>query len=79
MHHYTTDEVEEVKWNWEDWQADLSITARNTAMLYERSAAWVQGGEGVIEKGREWATLSGAINRTREIEELLFGSTQAFQ
>lgn len=45
-------------------------------MLYERYAAWVQGGEGVIEKGREWATLSDAINRTREIEELLSGYTR---
>ncbi|KAF4546185.1 Oxidoreductase [Lasiodiplodia theobromae] len=76
IHHLATDETEDVTWEWEDWQSDLSATGRSTATLYDRYAAWVQQGEKEISKGKEWPNLGDALLRMREIEELLSGSSR---
>ncbi|KAM5357168.1 hypothetical protein ACJZ2D_016550 [Fusarium nematophilum] len=76
VHNHATEDVDNVVWEWEDWQTDLPTVARSTAKLYERYAAWVRDGEGDIVKGQEWPTLSDALTRSKEIDELLSGPVE---
>ena len=70
LHNHATDEVKEIKWDWDDWQKELPIKARGVAELYERYAEWVENGKSQINYGRKWPTLEDAVTRTRQFETI---------
>ncbi|KAF1976172.1 oxidoreductase family protein [Bimuria novae-zelandiae CBS 107.79] len=70
VHDHATDKVTRVEWDWAGWQKELPVKARGVAELYERYAEWVEGGQGDVEKGREWPTLDDAVVRTRQLETI---------
>jgi hypothetical protein len=35
VHDFSTDDVKNIEWSWEDWQEELPIMARSVAKLYE--------------------------------------------
>lgn len=70
LHDHATDKVEEIKWDWEDWQKHLPVKARGVAELYERYSEWVEGGRAPVVKGREWPTLEDAVVRTTQFDIL---------
>lgn len=74
LHDYATDKVSEVRWDWDEWEKDLPIVARNVADVYERYAAWVEKGENgnanELPEAEAFPTLDSAMVRTREIHEV---------
>lgn len=70
LHDHVTDEVKEIKWDWNDWQKELPIKARGVAELYERYAEWVESGKSQVNSGREWPTLEDAVTRTKQFETI---------
>ena len=70
VHDHATDEVENVEWDWEEWQKELPIRARNVAELYERYARWVKGGQQTDKLGdeSEWPRVHDAVQRHEEFE-----------
>lgn len=38
VHDFEKDQVSEVKWDWEDWQAELPMVSRSIGKIYERLA-----------------------------------------
>ncbi|ROT36470.1 oxidoreductase family protein [Sodiomyces alkalinus F11] len=71
VHDFATDTVEDVEWDWQDWQKELPLRARDVGELYERYAAWVEGGKGKMEEGREFTTVASGMARMRETNEVL--------
>ncbi|KAL2755506.1 hypothetical protein ACRALDRAFT_1064402 [Sodiomyces alcalophilus JCM 7366] len=67
VYDFATDSVEDVQWEWQDWQKELPLRARNVGEMYERYAAWVRGGRGKIEEGREFTTVPSGMVRMREV------------
>lgn len=70
LHDHVTDEVKEIKWDWNDWQKELPIKARGVAELYERYGEWVESGKSQVNSGREWPTLEDAVTRTKQFETI---------
>lgn len=70
VHDFATDEVEDVPWDWQEWQQDLPVRARIGAEVYERYAAWWEGGKGDIKEGKRWPTLDDAVLRHVELSEM---------
>ena len=76
VHDYETDTLEEVRWEWEGWQTELSPPARNVASVYEGVYEdWVgeegegkEGGAGKKKKKgyNDWEV---ALRRHRQIEK----------
>lgn len=73
VHDHATDEVEEVAWEWEDWQEELGLKVRSTAGVYERYARWWEGGqlEGELKEEEAWPRLVDAQKRMEHIEKIL--------
>ena len=59
---FATEKVEEVSWDWEDWQRDLPMPAWNVGSVYEAYA-----------KGKEVASFDLALKRHMELDSLLSG------
>ncbi|EFQ36646.1 oxidoreductase family protein [Colletotrichum graminicola] len=73
VHDHERDEVEEVSWDWEGWQKELPVRARNVGEVYERFARWAEAGRGNVEEDGQWSTVQDAFLRMRELEALLQG------
>ncbi|KAK1828038.1 NAD(P)-binding protein [Podospora conica] len=67
VHDFETDKVEKVEWEYEDWQKELPVAARNVGALYEAFAAAQDGGE------VRYATFEDAYQRHKQLDELLEG------
>ncbi|KAK1759046.1 NAD(P)-binding protein [Echria macrotheca] len=67
LYDFETDTVTPLEWEWEEWQRDLPIRARNIGGLYEAFAAAREGGE------VGYPTFGSALARHRQLEELLEG------
>lgn len=64
IHHFDTDEVENIRWTWEERQQDLPLMARSVSeCLY----AFAEG----REEGDGWAGIESAAVRARLIEHFL--------
>ena len=70
FHNHMTNEVEELGWEWQDWQKELPVRARMISELYERYAEWVEGGRGKVKEGRAWPTIEDAIVRMEQFEKI---------
>lgn len=70
VHDHESDEVSELGWDWQEWQKELPVRARNSAELYERYAEWVEGGKKDVRKGREWPRLEDGVVRMKELDGL---------
>lgn len=73
VHDFASDKVEEVKWEWEDWQEGLPGPARNVGAVYEGvHEAWTLG-EGNTKEGREkrYNDWEVAGRRHRQVEKAL--------
>ncbi|GAB1315363.1 hypothetical protein MFIFM68171_05573 [Madurella fahalii] len=68
VHDFETDKVDKVEWDWEDWQQELPIPARNISTLYEAFAE-------AKEKGTkpDYVTFDEAVRRHEQLEGLLAG------
>ncbi|MCJ1325680.1 hypothetical protein MMC10_002343 [Thelotrema lepadinum] len=68
---FATDEVTDIKWDWEDWQKELPALAREIAAEYDRYANWVESGKPAsVTPDQDWPRLHDAVSRHREIETL---------
>lgn len=67
LHDYAADTVQEVGWEWEEWQAELPVRGRSVAMLYERFA---QGSDGV-DNDQGTPSFEDAVERHAQLEKLL--------
>lgn len=67
VHDFETDKVEKVEWEYEEWQKELPVAARNVGSLYEAFAAAQEGGE------VQYATFEDAYQRHKQLDELLEG------
>ena len=64
VHDYATDKVEQVDWQWEDWQEELPIIARIIGKVYDEYAG----------EGREKVpTFEDAQKTHQQLEEILSG------
>lgn len=73
VHNFATDEIEEIPWEWKEWQKELPVVTRIGAELYERYAKWIEGGKlskDGLEDDEIWPTVGDAIKRHEELEEL---------
>ncbi|KAI1469639.1 NAD(P)-binding protein [Daldinia caldariorum] len=72
IHDHASDEVVDVKWDWEDWQEELPYRSRIVAELYERYAHWWNGGRptGRLSEERDWPRLHDAVVRMKEMGEI---------
>jgi predicted dehydrogenase len=73
IHDHETDEVDEVAWDWEEWQEELPIRARNIGGLYERYASWIESGKPDVDElpqDKQWPRLHDAVDRLRELDTL---------
>ncbi|KAF7319873.1 GFO-IDH-MocA domain-containing protein [Mycena kentingensis (nom. inval.)] len=59
VHDFAADEVEEISWDWEDWQKELPVAARGIGALYEAYAA----GEG-------YPTFADALKRHEQLDKI---------
>ncbi|KXX82735.1 Galactose/lactose metabolism regulatory protein GAL80 [Madurella mycetomatis] len=68
IHDFETDTVDKVEWDWEDWQKQLPIPARNIGAIYE---AFVEA----KEKGTQpdYVTFDEAVRRHEQLEGMLAG------
>lgn len=67
VHNFETDKVEKVEWEYEGWQKELPVPARNVGSLYEAFAAAQEGGE------VRYATFEDAYQRHKQLDELIEG------
>lgn len=67
VHDFETNKVEKIEWEYEDWQKELPVPARNVGSLYEAFAAAQEGGE------VRYATFEDAYQRHKQLDELLEG------
>lgn len=66
VHDFETNKVDKVEWDWEDWQKELPIPARNIGALYESFAdVKPNGGE------EKYRTFDDAVKRHEQLEKLL--------
>ncbi|KAK3402356.1 hypothetical protein B0T20DRAFT_451180 [Sordaria brevicollis] len=76
VHDFETDEVEEVEWEWEDWQKELPGPARNVGSVYEGLwEAWVnneEGGQGPKGEGKKRYNDWEVARRRHELVERAF-------
>ncbi|KAH9227251.1 hypothetical protein K456DRAFT_1928038, partial [Colletotrichum gloeosporioides 23] len=68
VHDHQRDVVEVVEWEWEDWQEELPVRARNVGEVYERYAAWIENGKCVGEEN--WPGIEDALVRMKELDIL---------
>lgn len=61
---FETDKVEEIKWEWSDWQAELPMHARSIGLLYDKYADGESESDGL-------PSFQTALHRHKQIEELL--------
>lgn len=59
---FATEKVEEVSWDWEDWQRELPMPAWSVGSVYEAYA-----------KSKEVADFDLALKRHVELDSLLSG------
>lgn len=71
VYDYATESVEEVPWEWQDWQKELPMPARSVGETYERYAEWVRGGKGKVAEGREFTTIPSGMARMRQMHGIL--------
>ncbi|OAL47584.1 hypothetical protein IQ07DRAFT_572328 [Pyrenochaeta sp. DS3sAY3a] len=69
-HDFASDEVQDLKWDWQGWQKELGIRGRSTAEVYERYAEWIEAGKGEVKPGREWPTLQDGLKLMKEFDTL---------
>lgn len=64
VHDFESNNVENVEWNYQDWQEELGLPnpARNVGSLYE---AFAEG------KGKGYPTFDDALRRHEQLEEML--------
>ncbi|KAL0934355.1 oxidoreductase family protein [Colletotrichum truncatum] len=70
VHDHAKNVVEEVSWDWEEWQKSLPIRARNVGEIYERFAAGVEGKREEGRGTRRWPSLQNAVVRMRQLDLL---------
>jgi predicted dehydrogenase len=72
LHDYTTDEVTEIEWDWEDWQKSLPLPARIVGEVYERYASWSESGRAAssVSEKDGWPRLDDALVRMKEFQTL---------
>ncbi|KAF3801556.1 Dehydrogenase aclE [Colletotrichum gloeosporioides] len=68
VHDHGRDVVEAVEWEWEDWQEELPVRARNVGEVYERYATWVRNGKRVGEEN--WPGIEDGLVRMKELDIL---------
>ncbi|KAL2127594.1 hypothetical protein VTI74DRAFT_10449 [Chaetomium olivicolor] len=66
VHDFETNEVEKVEWDWEEWQQELPIPARNIGALYE---AFAEAKQSSTEE--RYRTFEDATRRHVQLEGLL--------
>lgn len=74
VHDHATDKVTEVEWAWEAWQEELGLNARSTGEVYERYAAWWEGGQppaGELPEEEAWPRLLDAQRRMDHLQSIL--------
>ncbi|MCJ1440589.1 MAG: hypothetical protein MMC23_001075 [Stictis urceolatum] len=71
IHDHATDQVEDIEWDWAEWQKELPIRSRIVAEVYERYAKWWENGrpKDMMEETK-FPTLCDAVARLRDFEEL---------
>ncbi|KAJ7154144.1 hypothetical protein C8R46DRAFT_912071 [Mycena filopes] len=60
VHDHATDSVSKVDWEWEDWQEELPVPARNVGAMYEAFA-----------EGKWCPTFEDALKRHRQLDGML--------
>lgn len=60
VHDHETDEVQEIEWDWAEWQKGISVVGRNTGALYDNYA-----------NGGEYPTFEDALKLHEELEEIM--------
>lgn len=72
VHDHASDEVVDVKFEWEDWQKELPYRSKNVAKLYELYAHWRETGmpAGDLPEGQDWPRLHDAVTRMKEMDDL---------
>jgi predicted dehydrogenase len=60
IHDHTTDQVEQIEWDWADWQKELPIVGRNTGALYDAFA-----------NDDPYPTFEDALRRHEQLEEIM--------
>lgn len=68
VHDFKTDTVHKVEWDWEDWQNELPIPARNIGAVYE---AFAEAKENGTQPG--YVTFDEAVRRHEQLEGMLAG------
>ena len=68
---FATDSVEDIPWDWLEWQKELPWHARDIAEEYERYARWVEAGKPAeVPEDQNWPRLHDAVERHREIDAM---------
>lgn len=72
LHDYESNEVSDIKWDWQDWQKKLPVAARMVGEVYERYASWVEKGKSKSDLSEEegWPQLGDALVRMKELDIL---------
>ncbi|KAF7308354.1 GFO-IDH-MocA domain-containing protein [Mycena chlorophos] len=68
VHDYTTDQVEEVPWEWDEWQNELGNQAKNIGRLYEAYA-----------RGEGYPTFEDAARRHEQLDKLLVEFAEKYE
>ncbi|KAK2751852.1 oxidoreductase family protein [Colletotrichum kahawae] len=68
IHDHERDVVEVVEWEWDGWQEELPVRARNVGEVYERYAAWVENGKRAGEEN--WPGIEDGLVRMKELDTL---------
>lgn len=73
VHDHETDGITEIQWAWEGWQQELGLKARSTGEVYERYAAWWEGGQPPTGELQEeaWPRLVDAQRRMDRLHMVL--------
>jgi len=72
VHHYDTDSIKEVEWQWNEDQQEVPIRARSVQAVLYAYADWKRG---VKELGTEpaWVEIKDAARRAEQIGSWLDG------
>lgn len=65
LHDFTSGEVKNVEWHWEDWQEVIGARSRNIGKLYDLYA------EGKLEEA-SCATFDSAVLRHKQLDRILY-------
>lgn len=60
VHDHETDEVQNIEWNWKEWQQGISVIGRNTGALYENYV-----------NGDAYPTFEDALKLHEKLEEIM--------